>query len=190
MSDAQVAAHLQAITHRYTMAYPAHGARPKDPHYPDFNHYHKNTRPMARCVEGFRLGFGSCKDAKGNEAPPPNMEPGPGGWGIDPLLNDPTFLGDHKWEVDPQHPVSPSGPQPGIELHHAHIEWALINGISFDLFEADYPGISTPDEVGLWVETAANLIWVCAYHHRGHPGHHNASKSDWEGEQYYRGLIS
>lgn len=187
---ASVPAHDQAITHRYTMAYPAHNVRASDPHMVDFNHYHRSTRAFGRCVEGVRLGFGSCKDAHGDPAPPPDMIPGPGGWGVDPHLNDPDFLAAHSWQPDPQHPVSSGGPQPGIELHHAHIEWALLNGISLDLFEEDYPGISNPDEVGAWVESAANLIWVCAYHHRGHPGHHNASKSDWEGEQYFRGLIS
>jgi hypothetical protein len=190
---ASVPAHNQAITHRYTMAYPAHGARPDDPHYVDFNHYHRSTRPFARCVEGVRLGFGSCKDAQGNPAPPPEMVQTPGTfteWGVDPHLDDPDFLAQHGWQPDPMHPVSSGGPQAGIELHHAHIEWALLNGISLDLLDLDYPGLSTPDQVGAWVETAANLLWVCAYHHRGHPGHHCASKSDWEGEQYYRGLIS
>lgn len=168
MSDGIVAAHDQAITHRYTMAYPAHGARENDPNYTDFNHYHRHTRATARCVEGVRLGFETCMDAQGNPAPPP---PGP----VD--------------LSDPQHPTG-KGQQPGLELHHAHIEWALLNGIDLGLLEQDYPGVSSPEALGAWVESAVNLIWVCAWHHRGHPGHHCASKSDWEGEQFYRGLIS
>ncbi|MHB8490594.1 MAG: hypothetical protein ACYDA6_00045 [Solirubrobacteraceae bacterium] len=169
MSDTQpVAAADRAQTHHYTLHYPAHPARAGDPHYADFDHYHRKWRPVARCVEGVRLGFDTCRDAQGNPAAPPD---GP----VD--------------TSDPMHPTG-KGPQPGLELHHSHIEFAILNSVDLALLELDYPGISSADAVGAWIESAANLIWVCAYHHRGHPGHHVASKSDWEGEQYVRGLIS
>jgi hypothetical protein len=34
-----VPAHIQAVTHRYSIAYPEHGPREADPHYADFHHY-------------------------------------------------------------------------------------------------------------------------------------------------------
>lgn len=77
-----------------------------------------------------------------------------------------------------------------LELHHAHVEFALANGVDLALLEADYPGISNPEEVGAWVETEANLVWLCTFHHRGHGGVHVASASDFEAEKYVRGLIS
>lgn len=78
----------------------------------------------------------------------------------------------------------------GLELHHAHVEFSLQNGVDLAWLERDYPGISNPDEVGAWVETADNLIWYCAWHHRGHGGVHVASASDFEAEHFVRGLIS
>lgn len=80
--------------------------------------------------------------------------------------------------------------QGGLELHHAHVEFSLQNGVDLAWLEADYPGISKPDEVGAWVESARNLEWLCEFHHRGHGGVHVASASDFEAEKYVRGLIS
>lgn len=82
------------------------------------------------------------------------------------------------------------GFQPGLELHHAHIEFALQNAVDLALLEKDYPGISNPDEVGAWVESGANLVWLCTLHHRGAPGVHSATASDWEASHYIRDLIS
>lgn len=58
-------AHAAAQTHHYTMHYPAHEARADDPHYVDFNHYHRQHRATARCYIGERLGFAECKDEHG-----------------------------------------------------------------------------------------------------------------------------
>jgi hypothetical protein len=78
----------------------------------------------------------------------------------------------------------------GLELHHAHIEFSLQNGVDLKWLEADYPGISDPDHVGSWVESADNLLWLCEFHHRGHGGVHVATASDYEAEKYVRELIS
>lgn len=78
----------------------------------------------------------------------------------------------------------------GLELHHAHVEFSLQNGIDLAWLEKDYPGISDPANVGAWVESADNLLWLCEFHHRGHGGVHVASASDYEAERYVRGLIS
>lgn len=77
----------------------------------------------------------------------------------------------------------------GLELHHSKVEFALQNGIDLAWLEVDYPGISDPNTVGAWVESAENLMWLCEFHHRGHGGVHVASASDFEAEKYVKGLI-
>lgn len=84
-------------------------------------------------------------------------------------------------ECDHEHP---------LELHHCHVEFALQNGVDLKWLERDYPGVSNPDEVGAWVESAVNLEWRCRWHHRGSGGVHVATASDYEAERYVRGLIS
>jgi len=76
-----------------------------------------------------------------------------------------------------------------LECHHKHIEWALLNEIDLALLEHDYPGVSAMG-VGAWVESADNLELLCVPHHRSAGGKHNASYSDFEGENYVRNLIS
>ena len=76
-----------------------------------------------------------------------------------------------------------------LEIHHAHVEFALQNGVDLKWLEADYPGISDPDSVGAWVESAANLIVLCVFHHRGHGGVHVATVADYEAAKYVRNLI-
>lgn len=83
-------------------------------------------------------------------------------------------------ECDTTHP---------LELHHSHVEFALQNGIDLAVLERDYPGISDPANVGAWVESAANLEWLCLRHHRGHAGKHSAAFADYEAQRYVRGLI-
>jgi hypothetical protein len=82
------------------------------------------------------------------------------------------------------------GVQPGLELHHAHVEFSLQNGISLAALEKDYPGISDPSQVGAWVESGANFRWLCAYHHRGAGGAHTAAHADCEASAYLLGLIT
>lgn len=155
MTNDTVAAHTQVTVHKYLMHYPDHPARKDDPHYVDFNHYHKTHRPTARCFIGTYIGFDECKDDKGE-----------------------TALPDDK------------GFQPGLELHHAHIEFSLQNGVDMEALEKDYPGISDPNQVGAWVESEQNFMWLCAWHHRGASGVHTASYSDWEASKYIKGLIT
>lgn len=78
----------------------------------------------------------------------------------------------------------------GLELHHAHIEFSLQNSVDLTYLESAYPGVSNPDEVGEWVESADNLLWLCEFHHRGNGGVHVATASDYEAERFIRGLIS
>lgn len=87
--------------------------------------------------------------------------------------------------------IDANGQMSGMELHHAHVEFALQQGISLEALEKDYPGISNPNEVGAWVESEANFRWLCVFHHRTNAGGaHAVSHSDWEGSQYVRGLTA
>ncbi|MFC0438748.1 hypothetical protein [Kutzneria buriramensis] len=78
----------------------------------------------------------------------------------------------------------------GLELHHTHVEFSLQQGVDLARLEHLYPGIGNPDEVGAWIETAANLVWLCAFHHRGHGGVHTAAAADYEASKWVRGLIT
>lgn len=77
-----------------------------------------------------------------------------------------------------------------LELHHAHIEFALQNGVDLALLEAKYPGVSDPVSIGAWIESAENLVYLCEFHHRGHAGVHVVSVSDYEASHYVRHLFS
>lgn len=85
--------------------------------------------------------------------------------------------------------IDSAGQQSGLELHHAHVEFSLQNGVDLAALEVDYPGISDPTQIGAWVETEANFRWLCVYHHRAGGGAHSVSHSDWEASQYILGLI-
>lgn len=149
-------AHDQKFTNSYVIHYPDHYPRQDDPHYKDFNHFHRQYRATARCWVGERLGFQFCRDAQNNLAPPP----------------------------------ADGGEQPGLELHHTHIEFAFQNNIDLKALEVDYPGVSNPDELGAWVESGINFRWLCAFHHRSQAaGAHHLSHSDWEGAQYAPGMV-
>lgn len=89
------------------------------------------------------------------------------------------------------HPAPPpeTGEQPGLELHHAHVEFSLQNGIDLAALEKDFPGISDTTSVGAWVESDVNFRWLCVFHHRGQGGAHTAAHADWEAQQYVPGLI-
>jgi hypothetical protein len=78
----------------------------------------------------------------------------------------------------------------GLELHHTHIEFSLQNGVDLAVLERFYPGVSNAAEVGAWVESADNLTWYCAGHHRGHGGIHTAAAADFDAQKFVRGLIS
>lgn len=166
---AAVAAHDQTASHTYQLHYPPHPARTSDPHYVDFNHFHRTHGPTARCA--FALRF------EPDDAPAPVLG-GPDGTGYAKRL---IGAGEVRAGCDLVKP---------IELHHAHVEFSLQNGVDLAALERDYPGISDPTQVGAWVESAANFEWLCVFHHRGHGGVHVAAAADFEAERYVRGLIT
>lgn len=161
-----IPAHDQTEAHRYVVHYPPHPARTSDPHYKDFNHYHRTTGPTARCA------FAEHATLAGD----PPAELGYHGGNPHRLVG----AGELRAGCDLDHPM---------ELHHAHVEFSLQNGVDLALLEKDYPGISDPDTVGAWVESAANFEWLCVFHHRGPGGAHTAAASDYEAEKYVQGLI-
>ncbi len=160
---ADVAAHDQSEAHHYVVHFPPHPARTDDPHYVDFNHYHRVNGPTARCAFAVHATL-------------------PG----DP---DPTPTGGHGRLIGPGEGRAGCDTTSPMELHHAHVEFSLQNGVDLALLEKDYPGISDPTQVGAWVESAQNFEWYCVYHHRGPGGAHTAAASDFEAEKYIRGLI-
>ena len=182
---AAVAAHQAAQSHHYMMHFPPHPARTADPHYVDFNAYHKAHRATARCYIGERIGYGDCMDAQMKAAPAPTAD-----W-----VQIGCRCGGH---TNAMHitdkctcpPECDGREQPGLELHHSIVEFSLQQGVDLAALEHDYPGISDPSQVGAWIETDANFRWLCAWHHRGAAGAHTASHSDWSASQYVQGLIT
>jgi hypothetical protein len=69
--DEEVAKHVSGETHRYVVHFPPHPARTDDPHYKDFNAYHRKHRAEARCYIGERVGYHDCRDEKGTPCPAP-----------------------------------------------------------------------------------------------------------------------
>ena len=89
-------------------------------------------------------------------------------------------------EVDDFTQCSP----PPLELHHAHIEFALQNGVDLAHLEHAYPGVSDPKTVGAWVESAENLVWLCARHHRAQSaGVHHLAAADYEASKWLQSGI-
>lgn len=164
MAD-EVAAHSAQQSHHYVVHFPEHPAREADPHYVDFHHFHRKFGPDARCA------FAVHADLEG-DARPVRQARAPSR-----LIGG----GEIRAECDLTSPM---------ELHHSHIEFSLQNGVDLALLEKDYPGISDPNQVGAWVESAANFTWYCVWHHRGAGGAHSAAASDFEAERYINGLVS
>lgn len=72
-----------------------------------------------------------------------------------------------------------------IELHHAHVEFAVQNAINLVRLEHAYPGISNPDDIGAWVESGDNFVWLCARHHRAQDGGiHHLAAADYEASKW------
>jgi hypothetical protein len=96
-------------------------------------------------------------------------------------------VGEHR--NDYSECTDPSKWPAGLEVHHAEVEFSLQQGIDLAWLEADYPGVSDPNSVGAWVESAKNLMWLCERHHRGLDGVNVLSASDYEAIKYVRGLV-
>ena len=56
----EVAAHDQAVAHKYVMHYPEHAPRADDPHYAAFEAFRRQHRAGATCYVGDRVGTEHC----------------------------------------------------------------------------------------------------------------------------------
>jgi hypothetical protein len=164
-SDSLTPAHSQTHATSYTEHYPAHPARKDDPHYVDFNHFHKKFGPTARCQFAVQADFEGDPEPVRQADVPHRM----------------IGAGEARVGCDVTKPM---------ELHHAHIEFATMNNVDLALMEDAYPGISDPEHLGAWVESFLNFEWLCVFHHRGHGGAHVASASDWEAQHFMKGFLS
>src|ERR1019366_10512239 len=107
------AAHSQVASHRYVMSYPWHYPRVDDPNYVDFEAFHKKHGPDARCTFAIHGTLdGDTGPLRQTEVPHRLIGPG-----------------EVRAQCDTTHP---------IELHHAHVEFSLQNGIDLVLLEKDY----------------------------------------------------
>ncbi len=77
----------------------------------------------------------------------------------------------------------------GLELHHSHLEFALLNSVDVEAIRKDFPDLTDAAKVVAWAESDANFMWLCARHHRGSGGAHHAAYADFLAEPYVRGLV-
>lgn len=89
-------------------------------------------------------------------------------------------------------PIQPQFGTPGrgLEAHHKVLEFALLNSVDLKALQVDFPFLVDSAAVQAWAETAGNLEFICAKHHRGSGGIHHAAYADFEAALYIRGLIS
>jgi hypothetical protein len=72
-----------------------------------------------------------------------------------------------------------------METHHAHFEWASQNGLDVAKVTADWPDITDRASLAEWVDSEANMLVLCAVHHRGqHTGIHAISYPAWLLQRY------
>ncbi|HTZ63485.1 MAG TPA: hypothetical protein VMB51_05220 [Solirubrobacteraceae bacterium] len=66
-----------------------------------------------------------------------------------------------------------------IELHHNKVEFAHINDIDLDKFNAAYGLDLTDEQFAEYVEQEGNLEPLCTLHHRGQEGVHSLPEPEW-----------
>lgn len=72
-----------------------------------------------------------------------------------------------------------------METHHAHFEWASQNGLDLEKVTKDWPDLTDRDKLAEWVDSEANMLVLCAAHHRGkHTGIHEISYPAWLLQRY------
>jgi hypothetical protein len=117
-----VPAHDGAQTHHYVVSFPAHPAREDDPHYADFNAFHRKYHDTAQCAIGLHRGdFSECD------------------------LTNP------------------------MELHHAHVGFALQNGVDIleRRAERNGQGCAGDRRQPGWCRVSIALYWSGADTRRG-----------------------
>lgn len=86
-------------------------------------------------------------------------------------------------------PVQPSPLAHGLELHHHVLEFSLLNSVDLKALAVDFPFLIDSAAVAAWAESAGNLQWLCAKHHRGVGGIHHLAFADFEASLYIHGLV-
>ena len=79
-----------------------------------------------------------------------------------------------------------------IELHHSLVEFSLANIVDVDHFRVLYPEFHVEsDEAFLdWINAEANLLPLCAFHHRGVCGIHSILYSGWVVQRFMKAGVA
>jgi hypothetical protein len=72
-----------------------------------------------------------------------------------------------------------------METHHYRFEWAAQFGLDLKKVQADFPDLDDRETLAEWVDSEANMLVLCAAHHRGkHTGIHMVSYPAWVLQRY------
>lgn len=72
-----------------------------------------------------------------------------------------------------------------METHHCHFEWASQFGLDLAKVTADWPDITDRDRLAKWVDSEANMLVLCAQHHRAkYTGVHSIEYPVWLLQRY------
>jgi len=72
-----------------------------------------------------------------------------------------------------------------LETHHAHFEWASQNGLDLEKVTVDWPDLTDRQKLAEWVDSEANMLVLCAAHHRGkYTGIHEITYPAWLLQRY------
>ena len=68
----------------------------------------------------------------------------------------------------------------GIQLHHAHVEFAYLNAVDVTALDVVLGLDLTDEDLAAWVESPGNLEPLCQAHHVGILGVHCIPSADWD----------
>ena len=72
-----------------------------------------------------------------------------------------------------------------METHHAHCEWAAVNGVDLGKIMADFPSVHDEASLRAWLDSEGNMLVLCAADHRGaYTGIHMVSYPAWILQRY------
>jgi len=71
-----------------------------------------------------------------------------------------------------------------LEAHHCIVEFALLNGISIEKIQKDFPEIDDTESLMAWASGPTNLEILCRDCHRGALGVHTMPFPLWEAQRW------
>lgn len=79
-----------------------------------------------------------------------------------------------------------------IELHHATVEFSLVNIVDEAHFAQLYPEFHITDDESFlaWVESEGNLLPLCIQHHRGVLGIHTVHYPAWLVQRFMKAEVT